>query len=55
MQVQITRLTADDIVFILTGKAQSIQRMLRTLKTSGVPGHRIVSKAYWSPGKTGLD
>jgi NADPH-dependent ferric siderophore reductase len=41
--------------FVLTGKAGTIQRLGRTLKALGVPSRRIRTKAYWAPGKTGLD
>ncbi|MDV3456216.1 siderophore-interacting protein [Sphingomonas sp. HF-S4] len=41
--------------FILTGRAGSIQRARRTLKTLLVPSKRIRTKAHWTPGKTGLD
>lgn len=41
--------------FLLTGKASSIQRLRRALKTLGVPANRLVSRVYWAPGKTGLD
>jgi len=41
--------------FLLTGKAQSIQQLHRGLKSVGVPSGRILTKAYWAPGKTGLD
>lgn len=41
--------------FVLTGKALSIQRLRRALSALGVPAARIITKAYWAPGKTGLD
>ncbi len=41
--------------FVLTGRAPSIQRLRQTLKVLGVPASRIKTKAYWAPGKTGLD
>jgi ferric-chelate reductase (NADPH) len=41
--------------FVLTGKASSIQRMSRALKAAGVGSSRLKTKAYWAPGKTGLD
>ncbi|NIJ63099.1 NADPH-dependent ferric siderophore reductase [Sphingomonas leidyi] len=39
---------------VLTGKAGCIQRIRRTLKALDVPSQRIRTKAYWTPGKTGL-
>lgn len=41
--------------FVLTGKAQTIQRLRQSLRQLGVPAARLVTKAYWAPGKTGLD
>ncbi len=41
--------------FVLTGKAQSIQSVSQALKKSGMGSSSVKSKAYWSPGKTGLD
>jgi NADPH-dependent ferric siderophore reductase len=41
--------------FVLTGKASTIQRLRRALKRQAVPTTRIIAKAYWAPGKTGLD
>lgn len=41
--------------FVLTGKAGTIQRLQRVLKRLGVPAARISTKAYWAPGKRGLD
>lgn len=41
--------------FVLTGKAQSIQRVSQALKKSGMASSSVKAKAYWSPGKTGLD
>jgi NADPH-dependent ferric siderophore reductase len=42
-------------VAILTGKASSIQRMHRHLKQNGGSARSVVTKAYWAPGKQGLD
>lgn len=41
--------------FVLTGKASSIQRISRALRAANVARSRISAKAYWAPGKTGLD
>jgi NADPH-dependent ferric siderophore reductase len=41
--------------FVLTGKASSIQRLRKALKSLGTPAARLATKAYWAPGKTGLD
>jgi len=48
-------LAASGASFVLTGKAGTIQQLRRELKRLGVPGSRIATKAYWAPGKTGLD
>lgn len=47
--------SGDGTLFVLTGRAQSIQQARQALKARGVTGSRIVSKAYWAPGKTGMD
>jgi NADPH-dependent ferric siderophore reductase len=39
---------------LLTGRAQSIQAVRARLRAAGV-GDRAANKAYWAPGKTGLD
>lgn len=41
--------------FVLTGKASSIQRINRALRAASVATSRMSTKAYWAPGKTGLD
>lgn len=41
--------------FVLTGKAQSIQSVRGDLKAMGIPTRNIMTKAYWAPGKRGLD
>jgi ferric-chelate reductase (NADPH) len=42
-------------IFVLTGKAQSIQQVSRALKAGGIDASRLRTKAYWAPGKLGLD
>jgi NADPH-dependent ferric siderophore reductase len=44
-----------DADFVLTGRAPAVQRIHRTLKSFGVAPAKIRTKAYWAPGKTGLD
>lgn len=41
--------------FILSGKASSIQFASRALKAGGVGTGALRTKAYWAPGKAGLD
>ena len=55
VEAEMLRLAAGGAQFVLTGKASSIQRISRALKAAGVASSRIKAKAYWAPGKTGLD
>lgn len=41
--------------YVLSGKAQSIQLVSRTLKGAGIQTRQLRTKAYWAPGKSGLD
>ncbi|WP_343314179.1 siderophore-interacting protein [Brucella sp. BE17] len=51
----LSRHVASGARFVLTGRAQSIQNVSQALKKSGMASSSVKSKAYWSPGKTGLD
>lgn len=42
-------------VYFLSGKAGSVQRVSRVLKKLGVQSKHIRARAYWAPGKRGLD
>lgn len=55
IEAEMLRLAANGAQFVLTGKASSIQRISRALKAGSVASSRIKAKAYWAPGKTGLD
>jgi NADPH-dependent ferric siderophore reductase len=55
IEARLPVLAAAGASFILTGKATSIQRLQRALKAQGVPRSRLLTKAYWALGKTGLD
>jgi NADPH-dependent ferric siderophore reductase len=55
MEETLPALVAAGATFVLTGKASTIQRLRQGLKRQAVPATRIVSKAYWAPGKVGLD
>ena len=55
MEATLPPLIAVGATFVLTGKAGTIQRLRQDLKRQAVPAARIVTKAYWAPGKTGLD
>ena len=39
----------------LTGKASSIQRLNKRLRALGLSGRELRTRAYWAPGKVGLD
>ena len=41
--------------FILSGRAPSLQYVTRTSKAAGIGSRSIRTKAYWGPGKAGLD
>lgn len=55
IECRLQPLAATGASFVLTGKASSIQRLRRHLKSLGIPASRLLSKPYWAPGKTGLD
>lgn len=48
-------LAAHDTRFVLVGRARTVQHLLRALRRQGVSANRILTKAYWADGKTGLD
>jgi NADPH-dependent ferric siderophore reductase len=52
---QFAEAASSGATFVLTGKASSIQRLRQYLKTLKVPSARVMTKAYWAPGKVGLD
>jgi NADPH-dependent ferric siderophore reductase len=54
-EAEVLRSAANGAHFVLTGKASSIQRVSRALKAAGVVSSRMKTKAYWAPGKAGLD
>jgi NADPH-dependent ferric siderophore reductase len=55
MEAALPALAAGGASFVLTGKAGTIKRLRQGLKQLGVPAARLATKAYWAPGKTGLD
>jgi NADPH-dependent ferric siderophore reductase len=55
MEARLPALVAAGASFVLAGKAGTIQRVRQGLKRYAVPASRIVTKAYWAPGKAGLD
>lgn len=44
-----------DADLVLTGNASAIQQMTRLLHQHGTAAKRRQTKAYWAPGKTGMD
>lgn len=41
--------------FVLSGKVGTVQRLRQALRQRGVSSARILPKAYWAPGKAGMD
>lgn len=55
-QVAVDQLQAHSIrSWALSGKASSIQRLSKRLRGLGVSRGQIRTRAYWAPGKVGLD
>lgn len=52
-----TRLVADHSIGagVLSGRAPSIAHVGKHLRQLGLPRAQLQTKAYWAPGKTGLD
>jgi NADPH-dependent ferric siderophore reductase len=40
---------------VLTGRALAVQQLRQHLKTLNIDRSRVMTKAYWAPGKMGLD
>lgn len=55
IEAKLEPLAQSDAIFVLSGRAPAIQRISRSLKALGVVSSRLRVKAYWSPGKIGLD
>ena len=55
MEARLLNLIADGTSFILTGKAGTVQRLRRGLKSYAGPRTAVLTKAYWAIGKSGLD
>ena len=55
MEAALPALVAAGASFVLSGKAGTIQRLRQSLRQQAVPATRRITKAYWAPGKTGLD
>jgi len=55
MEAALAALAKTPASFVLTGKAGTIQRFRQILRRHSVPSRRLITKAYWAPGKVGLD
>lgn len=55
MEATLPELIAGGSSFVLAGRAGMVQHLRHALKALGVPSSRVITKAYWAPGKTGLD
>jgi len=55
METTLPALIAGGASFVLAGRAGMVQRLRHALKALGLPPSRVITKAYWAPGKTGLD
>jgi NADPH-dependent ferric siderophore reductase len=55
MEAALPALIAGGASFVLAGRAGMVQHLRHALKALGVPPSRVITKAYWAPGKTGLD
>ncbi len=48
-------LAGDDTQFVLAGRARTLQTLRHALRDAGIPGKRVLTRAYWAEGKAGLD
>ncbi|SDR84184.1 siderophore-interacting protein [Bradyrhizobium canariense] len=55
MAAALPSLAATGASFVFAGKAGTVQRLRQSLKQLEVTTPRISTKAYWAPGKVGLD
>lgn len=55
IETRLPALAQSGATFVLTGKSTTIQRVRKALKGLDVPSTRLMTKAYWAPGKAGLD
>ena len=55
MAAMLSDAAATGASFVLTGKAGTIQALRQRLRLLSVPAARVITKAYWAPGKAGLD
>lgn len=55
VETQMALHAGTDAHFVLAGRAPAVQRLQRALRRMNVKFSRVQTKAYWAPGKTGLD
>lgn len=55
MQATLAGAAAAGASFVLSGKAGTIQKLRQDLRPRSTSAARILTKAYWASGKTGLD
>jgi NADPH-dependent ferric siderophore reductase len=55
MEETLSQAAAKGASFVLTGKAGTIQALRHSLLQQSIPATRLIAKAYWAPGKRGLD
>jgi len=55
MEAALPSLAAGGAAFVFAGKAGTVQRLRQSVKLLDVTTPRITTKAYWAPGKVGLD
>lgn len=55
MLAELPEIAATNAGFVLSGRAPAIQRFRQSLRALNVSGARVTTKAYWAPGKSGLD
>lgn len=55
MQAAVSDAAATGAFSVLTGNAGTVQALRHNLRLQSISAARVVTKAYWAPGKTGLD
>ena len=55
MAAMLSDAAATGASLVLTGKAGTIQALRQSLRRQSIPATRLITKAYWALGKTGLD
>lgn len=55
LEAKLPQFLATGTTFVLTGKASTVQRLRQSLKLYADPRTAVLTKAYWAPGKSGLD